>query len=104
MPVVGRKSSDYGHRLNPYSRQWRFHAGVDIAAPGGTPIRAAADGTVTEVNSYDGSGRPTDVRTTVGSGGSAVTESFATTYDGSGRASQVVQQRSVGGGSFSTVR
>lgn len=59
MPVVGRKSSDYGHRLNPYSRQWRFHAGVDIAAPGGTPIRAAADGTVTRAGWSGGYGNYT---------------------------------------------
>lgn len=59
MPVDGRKSSDYGNRLNPYSNTWRFHAGVDIAAPGGTPIRAAADGTVTRAGWNGGYGNYT---------------------------------------------
>lgn len=59
MPVEGRKSSDYGHRLNPYSKRWQFHAGVDIAAPGGTPIRAAADGTVTRAGWSGGYGNYT---------------------------------------------
>ena len=59
MPVDGRKSSDYGNRLNPYSKTWRFHAGVDIAAPGGTPIRAAADGTVTQAGWNGGYGNYT---------------------------------------------
>ncbi len=59
MPVEGRKSSDYGYRRNPYSGLWRFHAGVDIAAPGGTPIRAAADGTVTRAGWSGGYGNYT---------------------------------------------
>ncbi len=46
MPTQGWKSSDFGMRLNPISHKWRLHAGVDIAAPGGTPIRAVANGEV----------------------------------------------------------
>ncbi|WP_249714259.1 M23 family metallopeptidase [Rhizomonospora bruguierae] len=46
MPVQGWKSSDFGHRFDPYYKVWQLHAGVDIAAPGGTPIRAAAAGRV----------------------------------------------------------
>ncbi len=46
MPVRGWKSSDFGWRLNPVYGVWRLHAGMDIAAGGGTPIHAAADGTV----------------------------------------------------------
>ncbi|MFB6396212.1 peptidoglycan DD-metalloendopeptidase family protein [Polymorphospora lycopeni] len=46
MPVRGWKSSDYGMRFDPYYRVWQLHAGVDIAAGGGQPIHAAADGTV----------------------------------------------------------
>lgn len=46
MPVQGWKSSDFGMRYDPYYRVWQLHAGVDIAAGGGQPIRAAADGRV----------------------------------------------------------
>lgn len=46
MPVQGWKSSDFGMRYDPYYRVWQLHAGVDIAAGGGQPIRAAGDGRV----------------------------------------------------------
>jgi len=42
-PVYGQISSGFGYRAYP----WRgFHRGVDIRAPYGTPIRAAASGVV----------------------------------------------------------
>ena len=40
-------------RLHPVYRQYRPHPGVDISAPAGTPILAAAKGTVT-VAGYEG--------------------------------------------------
>jgi murein DD-endopeptidase MepM/ murein hydrolase activator NlpD len=40
MPVVGEYSSGYGHRGRG------FHPGVDLRAPHGAPVRAAAGGTV----------------------------------------------------------
>jgi murein DD-endopeptidase MepM/ murein hydrolase activator NlpD len=46
MPVHGWKSSDFGNRYDPYYRVWQLHAGVDIAAGGGSPIHAAAAGRV----------------------------------------------------------
>lgn len=46
MPVAGWKSSDYGNRYDPYYHVWQFHAGVDFAAGGGTPIYAAESGEV----------------------------------------------------------
>ena len=46
MPVNGWKTSDYGNRYDPYYRVWQLHAGVDLAAPGGTPIHAAAAGRI----------------------------------------------------------
>ena len=41
-----RISSEYGWRKNPVSGVNRLHAGIDLAAPGGTPIYAAASGYV----------------------------------------------------------
>lgn len=45
-PVAGRVSSAYGERRDPFTGEPDFHAGLDLAAPLGTPVRAAADGTV----------------------------------------------------------
>jgi murein DD-endopeptidase MepM/ murein hydrolase activator NlpD len=45
-PVHGEKSSDFGNRFDPYYNVWQLHAGVDLAADGGTPIHAAAAGKV----------------------------------------------------------
>ena len=41
-----RISSEYGWRKNPVSGVNKLHAGTDFAAPGGTPIYAAASGYV----------------------------------------------------------
>jgi murein DD-endopeptidase MepM/ murein hydrolase activator NlpD len=45
-PAQGRLSSGFGMRVHPISRRRRLHAGIDIAAPTGTPIIAAAPGVV----------------------------------------------------------
>ena len=41
-----RISSEYGWRKNPVTGVYKLHAGTDFAAPGGTPIYAAASGYV----------------------------------------------------------
>jgi murein DD-endopeptidase MepM/ murein hydrolase activator NlpD len=46
LPVPGRVSSSFGVRADPFDGQGRFHHGVDIAAPAGTPIHAVAPGRV----------------------------------------------------------
>ncbi|NNE65155.1 MAG: peptidoglycan DD-metalloendopeptidase family protein [Pyrinomonadaceae bacterium] len=46
MPVAGRISSRFGNRFHPIDKVQKFHGGIDIAAPRGTPIRAASDGEV----------------------------------------------------------
>jgi murein DD-endopeptidase MepM/ murein hydrolase activator NlpD len=45
-PVRGRQTSPYGWRNDPISGVRRFHAALDLAAPTGTPIKAAMDGRV----------------------------------------------------------
>lgn len=46
-PITGSVTSGYGMRFHPYLHQWRVHTGIDLGASCGTPVRAAADGTVT---------------------------------------------------------
>lgn len=45
-PSYTRISSDYGNRMHPTLGVEKFHNGVDMAAPGGSPILAAYDGEV----------------------------------------------------------
>jgi murein DD-endopeptidase MepM/ murein hydrolase activator NlpD len=46
LPVDGRISSTVGLRHDPIDGQLRFHNGVDIAVPNGTPVKPVAPGTV----------------------------------------------------------
>ncbi len=46
LPVSGRFSSQFGSRRDPIHGHERHHAGMDIASPTGTRIRAALSGTV----------------------------------------------------------
>ena len=48
----GRISSPFGNRRDPFTRTSRFHHGVDIAVPRGTPIRAADKGLVIHAGWY----------------------------------------------------
>lgn len=45
-PSYTRISDDYGYRIHPTLGVKQFHNGVDMAAPGGSPILAAYDGNV----------------------------------------------------------
>lgn len=46
LPIAGWISSPFGYRRHPYDGAFRLHAGIDLAAEPGTPVRAPADGTV----------------------------------------------------------
>lgn len=50
MPTRGRFSSGYGTRVDPFTGKRRFHKGIDLTAPTGTPIRTTANGIVTQVS------------------------------------------------------
>lgn len=46
-PVDGAITSQFGWRVHPMTRVDAYHSGIDVAAPAGAVIKAAADGTVT---------------------------------------------------------
>ena len=53
LPVAGAITSQFGHRVDPITGEVSSHTGTDIACAEGTPILAAADGTVTVANGLD---------------------------------------------------
>ena len=56
-PVDGRLMGSFGLRNDPFSGEGARHTGVDISAPTGTPVKAAADGVVTHAGFFGGYGR-----------------------------------------------
>ncbi|MDR2178000.1 MAG: M23 family metallopeptidase [Treponema sp.] len=48
-PVRGVLSSPYGWRVDPIANVERFHSAIDLAAPLGTPVKAAMDGKVSRI-------------------------------------------------------
>ena len=58
----GRYTSGYGDRRHPLLKYLRMHTGVDWAAPSGTPIVAAGDGTVEKVGREGGYGNYVRIR------------------------------------------
>jgi murein DD-endopeptidase MepM/ murein hydrolase activator NlpD len=55
-PVTGTITSPFGWRSNPFGGAPEFHQGLDIAAPTGTTVTAAAGGTVIMAQWYGGYG------------------------------------------------
>ena len=55
-PVTGTITSPFGWRSNPFGGSPEFHQGLDIAAPSGTTVTAAAGGSVIMAQWYGGYG------------------------------------------------
>lgn len=53
LPVAGSITSPFGYRTDPISGETSYHSGTDISAANGTPIMAAAAGTVVIANGID---------------------------------------------------
>ena len=53
LPIAGTITSPQGYRTDPITGEISYHSGTDIAVPEGTPILAAAAGTVTIANATD---------------------------------------------------
>jgi murein DD-endopeptidase MepM/ murein hydrolase activator NlpD len=55
-PLTGRDfvlTSPFGMRRNPFTKAADFHAGLDLAAPPGSPVHATAAGVVVFAGRYD---------------------------------------------------
>lgn len=57
-----RVSSGFGGRVHPIFKNWRAHTGVDFAAPKGTRVIAAADGTIAAAGNRGGYGNAVEIR------------------------------------------
>ncbi len=75
-PSSGRVSSEYGMRFHPVYLYWKLHSGRDYAAPCGSPVRAAASGTIISAGDGGGYGNRVVIDHGLVSG-----EGLATTYN-----------------------
>jgi murein DD-endopeptidase MepM/ murein hydrolase activator NlpD len=55
-PAGGTVSSEFGWRVDPFTKGKRFHSGLDIAAPVGTPVFNPEPGSVVYAGEYAGYG------------------------------------------------
>lgn len=61
-PMKGKITSGFGIRKDPFTKKRSFHNGIDISANSGTPVLAAADGTVIFSGWKDGYGNMVVIR------------------------------------------
>ncbi|MBO4419099.1 MAG: M23 family metallopeptidase [Oscillospiraceae bacterium] len=64
-PVEGTVVQEYSMdklSFNPTTRDWRTHAGMDLSAPQGSEVRAAAEGTVLSIYDDDMLGRTVTIQ------------------------------------------
>lgn len=57
----GRPGSPFGNRIDPFTKRLSFHPGLDIVAPTGTPILAAAGGRVIFAGQKAGYGNAVEI-------------------------------------------
>ena len=76
VPSSGWISSEFGQRFHPIYQYWKLHSGRDYAAPCGSPIRAAASGTIIMAGDGGGYGNRVVIDHGIVSG-----EGLATTYN-----------------------
>jgi murein DD-endopeptidase MepM/ murein hydrolase activator NlpD len=60
-PVDAPLASGFGFRSDPFTGRAALHTGLDFAAPGGTPIRAAAGGIVARADTHPQYGRLVEI-------------------------------------------
>lgn len=87
-PVRGPITSPFGMRRHPITGVYKLHTGIDIGASCGTPIRAAATGTVLEAGYNSAYGWRTVMTNGVVSG-----RNLATTYNHQSRLGVAAGQR-----------
>lgn len=59
---IGETRSGFGYRRHPILGYYKMHTGIDWAAPIGTPIFAAGNGTVIEAGWHSGYGRRVEIQ------------------------------------------
>lgn len=72
-PTIGQVTSPYGMRRHPITGVWKLHDGTDFGAPCGSPIRAAASGTVVAITFTSAWGNRLVIDHGSGAGGHLVT-------------------------------
>ncbi len=60
-PLEGVLTSGFGWRRSPFTRRWKFHSGLDLSAPKGTPVHAPAPGVVKTARFNSGYGRMVEI-------------------------------------------
>jgi murein DD-endopeptidase len=56
-PIKNKITSQFGNRINPITRQYKFHNGIDISGKVGEKIKSPADGKVLNVYINDIGGK-----------------------------------------------